>query len=926
MSASPMPLPAVPVQGDSSSAILEALGRGATLLTGNQRTSRRWANAFDAGARARGDRSWQAAQILPWRAWTASLWHDAVVRGVEARVLLNDLQERALWQSVIHHAASESLQAVSSQARMCTDAMGLLGSYDVRARFAQGRYTPDARSPDAETFVRWYAHFEDLCRQESYLPSSHLDIEIASLIRQGSISLATEYLVCGFDRLTPSQDLVLDALRAAGAAVELVAEHVSLRRAPMLVQSASGRSEMKQCSAWVREQIENRPSCSIALIVPDLESSRPELERALRMAVSPSSADVTLSEQDAPYEFSTGRPLSHLPMMRDALCLLRWCAEDISIDDAGSLLRSPYLCLAASPELGAELEIRVLRETGALRGDLSLKQAAAALEHHEAGSRLHALASSARALQKVQNTFAHLVDSVRDLLHEAGWPGLAELNTDEFQAVDRWNEALDRLATLDLLGRRASFADLVDELRAVADETVFAPENTGAPVQVTTVSEAAGSTADVLWFLHADENTWPSRRAPHPLLPWWLQRDLSMPGTDTALDEAASRETLERVMQTAGEVVFSYACSKVEGAQRASRLVEEAVSSCGGTMVEPTETSVPVGPPALLEEEPDAERLPPLPDGILTGGVGVLTAQAQCGFRAFAEKRLFASAAERSDAGLSPGDRGEQVHAVLQAFWSTVHDQRTLLKMSAEVESDGLSQRDRLLQRCIDDVFRAAPHNEWENAYLGVQRTRLFKLLSDWLNFEAERPPFVVLHTEKELKDVAVGPLRLSMRVDRIDRVIASEAEGTLLIDYKTGSAFAREWLGERPDQPQLPVYAVAGALGAEVAQVDGLAFGAVKVGANGMRLEGMAETPKLLGPRHKNKIVFADQVEIWRRDLDRLATAFAAGDAAVDPKEYPKTCDLCAQRVLCRVDAETLLQLDEMAQEEEEDEVAAWS
>ena len=43
------------------------------------------------------------------------------------------------------------------------------------------------------------------------------------------------------------------------------------------------------------------------------------------------------------------------------------------------------------------------------------------------------------------------------------------------------------------------------------------------------------------------------------------------------------------------------------------------------------------------------------------------------------------------------------------------------------------------------------------------------------------------------------------MRIDRIDRL----ADGArVLIDYKSGLADA-DWRGERPDNPQLPLYAL---------------------------------------------------------------------------------------------------------------------
>ena len=53
-------------------------------------------------------------------------------------------------------------------------------------------------------------------------------------------------------------------------------------------------------------------------------------------------------------------------------------------------------------------------------------------------------------------------------------------------------------------------------------------------------------------------------------------------------------------------------------------------------------------------------------------------------------------------------------------------------------------------------------------------------------------------------------------------------------------------------------------------------------------------------------------QVERWRQVLVKLAEEFAAGDARVQPKHYPKTCEFCRQRLLCRLDVSLLEGVDE--------------
>jgi probable DNA repair protein len=566
------------------------------------------------------------------------------------------------------------------------------------------------------------------------------------------------------------------------------------------------------------------------------------------------------------------------------------------------VLCSPHIALAPTPERGAELdafvlrESRLLRERAGLRGEITLTAAASVVASRDdaTASSLRKLAAAAKAMDRSPNTHAFFADEVRKLLRVAGWPGPAELSSLEYQAIDRWEEMLDRLSTLDLLSRRVTFSTFVDDLTELARETIFAPENTGAPVQVVNVTEGAGSTSDALWFLHADDATWPPHHAPHPLIPWHLQRSLGIPGSDTALDEDAAKRATERCIHSAGQAVFSYANSHTAGQRRPSALISS-LPQITLQATGPGEVSAAEAELDLIEE---TLPLPALPDAVASGGVSVLTAQAQCGFRAFAERRLFLRDLESIEAGLSQRDRGEQVHTILQFFWEEVKSQAELVRIS-KVGATGESQRDTLLRRCIEEAFRNTVMNAWDAAYLNVQRERLFRLLSDWLDTEARRPPFTVMH---------------------IDQVGSPEdgTPATVLIDYKTGRVERKDWVGDRLDAPQLPVYAIAGGM----ENVRAIAFGSVRVGKDGNRFDDMTDQP-LLGNKLKKNFVFDEQLAAWKRDLTALAEAFARGEAGVDPKDHRITCKHCAQRLLCRLDL-TKLEPDDDLLEEEED-VPAW-
>jgi RecB family exonuclease len=165
--------------------------------------------------------------------------------------------------------------------------------------------------------------------------------------------------------------------------------------------------------------------------------------------------------------------------------------------------------------------------------------------------------------------------------------------------------------------------------------------------------------------------------------------------------------------------------------------------------------------------------------------------------------------------------------------------------------------------------------------------------------------PFEVKLSEKKLDDVRIGPLRLNIRLDRVDVVEGGE----VLIDYKTGHASPNDWLTSRPDAPQLPLYAIL----TQADQLQGVAFGLVRAG-EGRGLKGYAAIDGVLPKASKLREAptLQAQVERWREVLVALGEEFSSGDARVRPKTYPGTCSHCKQRLICRLDVSLLEEDDE--------------
>ena len=115
-----------------------------------------------------------------------------------------------------------------------------------------------------------------------------------------------------------------------------------------------------------------------------------------------------------------------------------------------------------------------------------------------------------------------------------------------------------------------------------------------------------------------------------------------------------------------------------------------------------------------------------------------------------------------------------------------------------------------------------------------------------------------------------------------------------MLIDYKSGRATPKDWLDERPDDPQLPLYAIAAA-----EDVAAVAFARVRTGE--MRFTGLARAADLL-PKVKAAESWSALFEGWQRGLEALGREFAQGVARVEPKRLLKTCRHCDLQPLCRV------------------------
>jgi ATP-dependent helicase/nuclease subunit B len=804
-------------------------------------------------------------------------------------LLLAPEQSRALWERLLRDSDSgSSLLAVAEAARLAHEAWQLMVSWRLREGLRAA-----LPNEDATAFLEWAPRYERSLRRGDQLDAVELADHVLQFITGGVLVLPQQVIIYGFDSFTPQQGEFLAALRGAGCEVALSGPD-DLDATVLRVSCTDAEGEIRMAAAWARSRLE--AGCrNIGIVVPDIAARRAAIVRLFSAAMAPDYALPGARHDVLPFNLSLGEPLSAYALVNSALGLLQLLGRDIEFERASRIIRSPFIAGGETERTArAALDIELRRHAEPLL-DLERLRVMAAGYGGDCPRLTRALDALGRfrkdRLFGVQAPSAW-ARAISEALSLAGFPGERTLDSVEYQTLKRWHETVAAFAALDRVLPRMGYADALSRLRRMAADTLFQPESPEVPIQILGVLEASGQTFDALWVIGLSDDQWPPPCRPNPFLPVAVQRAAGLPqgSVDDAL--AAARRMTARWRVAASEVVLSHPLHEGDRELQPSPLIAAVAEMQPDITDYPEFGSAIHAARAMTTGSGDAAPAL-IGSAVAGGGTALLKDQAACPFRAFARHRLHATAPDAPHSGLDAAERGTLVHRVLAQAWTQLRDSTTLLA------TDG-KRLDALLaaaaEAAVERIRRDRP-TVLSGRFAEIEKRRLVALARAWLEEDRQRSPFAVIAVEDK-RSMSIGGLELRARLDRVDET----ADGRrIIIDYKTGNAAAGQMLGERPEEPQLPLYLVT-----TEPEALAVAFARVRAGKRGYaglaRDEDLLPGIKALADARLQYGGWTELVAAWRDELERLAGAFAAGVATVDPKRQPQTCRFCDLGPLCRI------------------------
>lgn len=863
------------------------------LLTGNKRLIPFLHKAYARYQQTQKKQVWSTPQFFTFTHWLETLWEKQFIEqtGFCLR-LLNKSQECLIWKNILQQSAYSFLNTAHT-AQNAQQAWQLLQQAQLDYQSSHFK-----QSNETETWQAWAKHFVSFCQSHRTVDLSTALNHLILLFSKKILKPPPRIFLLGFNEINPQYKKLLKILEEQHCEICHYAPlHAETKRQRLPLSDKE--TEYHTMALWAYQSWQQGKK-NIACIIPNLVEQRSHLFNIFSEVFTELAPN---DIQPPPFNIAAGNPLITFGLIQTATQILN--LEDINaFSQINALLRSPYLG-GSQQEQAARAQLDVTLRCTA-ENKLSLAQLLRISDQLACPLLSGLIAAVIPLIKKYPPHFlakpSFWSEYFAKKLHALAWPGDGLLNSSEFQLLERWSELLTELASLDFILGEISQAEALQQLHELIANILFQNKTLHeAPIQVLGLLDSAGLYFDALWVIGLDDRTWPAVAKPNPFIPYALQHTHQIPYASSKREYYFASLLTKNLIGSSKNIIFSHPAQQLDQMLRPSVLIKSIPKIELSDLKLPAYQSL--AKKIMARQQWEYYRDEPVPlaaEDDFRASTQLLQSQAACPFQAYARWRLKAQFHSFPQNGLNARERGNLLHQVLEQFWNIVEDQASLLQLTPsaleKIINDTIDHCLSLLSKKRPLVFKAF--------FIDIERRRLQALLSNFIALEKQRPAF--MQTQHETKtQLTLGPLSFKLRIDRIDKLSATHY---MIIDYKTGVPSKIDWLAERCDYPQLPLYCLSYP---ETVR----SFAIMHLRSNKITLQGIsaaASALQQLTPLKKLKTTlvlndWSDLLKHWQTSLEKLAIEFQQGASDVNPKHGPTTCRHCDLKLLCRINHPSL-------------------
>ena len=831
----------------------DAIEKNQLILTANQRLAAQIQQAWGRSISAK-NQVWKTPRVMSLEHWLSFCWNELVDQNhdlVNGYAQIGRLQNIFYWEQAI---AKQDDGLDQSFATMANDCFELCQRWNIEADQI------DDQSTAVNKFRRWAKTYQSILDKKQLLTSPSTWSKVAEGFAQHGLNTENSIYLYGFQSIPPLQQRVLEAATSDIIPIEVMGESASISK----YECPEPKVELEIAAKWAAQQLLNDPNQRIGLIIPDLNNRVSETARLINEALASNNCSTAVN-------ISAGVKLFETPLLQSALSLLEMTEYKLPMAHWLGIVNSSYWHFNHLPiQFKVDCELQ-LRETK--KYDLSLDKFTQIIRAQQSKlddpdsiqpqlQPLYDVQQLIRQTAKAKKTFAQWAEFFKQFTAQLGWPGLKQPNSLQYQQIQYWEKLLGFFSELDNLAIEISHSRALSYLQKLANEHLFHPQTGDAPLQVLGLLEAVGLQFDQLWITGMHSDNFPASGSINPVLSASYQRQHKMPFSVPEKELNIAKNLLSNFAINSNQLYVSYPITDGKTPLEQSPLICHYEQQNLHTIVGDMALHNWLDQPYSCDINIDAGHPYSAPKEPIRGGSSILKNQSTCPFNAFAIHRLWAKEFEQPAIGLEAIDRGSIVHEILYRLWNQWQSSKVFLALNEQQLNDQLSTT---IDTVLIEQATKNPILLGDN-FKQLEKQRLCKLIHQWLEIERQRPPFEVKETEQK-KQLSLGELSISLIMDRLD-IVENE---TLVIDYKTGSVKSDVWLGDRPEDPQLPLYILA-----SNPQPQGCAFASLK--GNEQKFIGISNNHIIKG------IKVADnwdlQLQDWQQSIDNLAQEFIQGKA----------------------------------------------